>query len=332
MSITVWVSEISCAYIWSTPLKEIYVWTTKVRPTAAYINALIIWWWWGWWSGCSASSNCCSFPWWWWWAWWVIQLNCYEIWAWSYPIVVWYWWSWASRSLYSWSNGGCSSFLWCIAYWGWGWGWWCPNNSYKACCWASGWWAWYCWWAWQSIYSWQWHSWWEKWCCIASCLSQWWWGWGFCWAGTRWCVNVSSYPQMYCTNTGLWWEWITIDIAWCQEPFAWWGWGSGNYYCCSTMWWGCCWWWTWLCMKDWTKRYNYTGAYINKNCICSYNCNADTCWSWWGSQERYSWKWWWWIVVVWYPTWSINASWWTVVTRNWYTIHCFTSNWTLTVN
>ena len=34
MSIKIWTSEISCAYIWNTPLKWIYVWTTKVRPTS----------------------------------------------------------------------------------------------------------------------------------------------------------------------------------------------------------------------------------------------------------------------------------------------------------
>lgn len=33
MSITVWASEIKCAYLWSTPVKEVYVGTTKVRPS-----------------------------------------------------------------------------------------------------------------------------------------------------------------------------------------------------------------------------------------------------------------------------------------------------------
>ena len=52
MSITVWTSEIKCAYLWSTALKEIYVWTTKIRPPApkeAIVEFLLIGWWWSGW-------------------------------------------------------------------------------------------------------------------------------------------------------------------------------------------------------------------------------------------------------------------------------------------
>ena len=235
-----------------------------------------------------------SWWWWWWgWAWWVIQCSNYLLEAWAYSVVIWAWW--ISRwTCGNWSNWCNSTFNWKTAY-GWGGGGW---QDRPWCPWWSwGWWWyrtswWLSWWAWCS---WQWYAWWSS-----GCYSGWWWGgaWWVWTAGTRCCG-------------WMWWIGIQSNISWTMQRYAWWWswWEWGRW--CSTP--ANCWW-----TPSW--------------CVWS---NATICWAWWWWTycACWTWHWWNWIFILRYPTacWH-NITWWTCYTCWDYTIHCFTSNGTLTVN
>jgi len=227
-------------------------------------------------------------------------------------LLIW-WWGWA------WYN--CNQWGW----WGWAW-WYIENNCYPILQWSYpitiwAWWCMHCNW-WNSTFDKFFAYWGWAWANGAS-VEQWarWWSW--------WWWN-SSYDNAYCGqwNRWGWWYYNRPQVAsgwggwawspWCdattsQAP-SWWNWK------CSCISWSCvwyAWWWNW------------------KDCCCNRYWNG---WCWW------RWCWWWWgetwmqeewkswVFIARYPTacWY-NITWWTKYTCWGYTIHCFTSNWTLTV-
>lgn len=239
----------------------------------------------------------------WWWGWWYAN-NVNNSW----------WWGWAGWVIQ------CSNYLldiwsYCIVIWAWGSsgtssaGW----NGGNSCFWdfiACWWWGWgfantWCawwswWWAWfnLSYWSYAWGSWinWQWyawWCSYQNAWWGWWWAWQAWW---NW-AGAGSYIWW------SWWNWIQSDISWTMTWYAWWG--------------------TW-----WSYR----------NCDFGVSgCGQSCCGGWW-IWGRYCYAWTWgawrcWVFILRYPTacWY-DITWWTCYTCNDYTIHCFTSNSTLTVN
>lgn len=228
-----------------------------------------------------------------------------------------WWWGWAWWVIYSqslaidktntvvvwawWVSGnGWDSCINNVVAYGWGRWWvgtWCPW-------WSWGWWGFdnscYAWWYYLGIM--QWHCGWGS-----ACRGWWGWGWAW-WNGAAWACRV----------WWGWWLWIISCIEWANKCYAGWWWGYG--YC--TIWAGCYWggnWW-----KSWNSKW----------------CNATTCWSWWwgsGMSNCTGGNWGWWVVIIRYPTnWSYwitsSTGWNRCYVCNWYCIHCFSSNWTFTVN
>lgn len=217
-------------------------------------------------------------------------------------VVVWWWWGWASYSWWWgwwWAVCVCCEFAinkgsYSITVWSWWWydRWW----GYSYFNWVRA--NWWCWgtynWAWWA--SWSWRSWWGS---VAWCWYWWWW-----WAWWNW-------SSAYCSTYVYWWGWWAwVNWLWVMY---WWGWGWFWWY---SWWYWQSWWWTWGHASGWWSAAN--------------NCG------WWG------WAWWhrncwwngaWWLVKIRYLTGSwYNITWWNVSTSWDYTIHCFTSGGTLTVN
>lgn len=291
-------------------LQKRYVW---VEFNWAIIDFLLVW---GWWAGWGRD--------WWWWGWWgVIYCEDYELQAGNYSVVVWVWWKavhmwavWTATAAWN------SCFNWIVAC-RWGMWWWycCYNSSWCSTYiswqnWWSGWGGWF-WcvngWTW---ISWQWYAGWT-WKCWA--VTSGWWGWWGAWAVWANWTWSSTY--------GCWWVggiWFCSNIDWAYKYYwSWWSWwGCINVaWCCG---WGCGWscnistaacsrWGNWSCYWAWGWGW---GMYA-----------ANTACTWWG------WDWCQWVFIVRYPTacWY-NVTWWTKYTCWNYTIHRFTSNWTLTIN
>lgn len=319
MWISIWTGDITCAYLWTNPLSEIYVWATKVRPTIteALIDFLLVW---GWGAGWQSWGL------WWWggWAGWVVYCEWELLQTWTYSVCIWKW--------------GCGY----IAYWC------CPQRSGEDSCFISyvacgGGWGWY----WCATGTWylspNWYD-WASWWWGARCGSwgtgtQWcnWWAWvtwnakyGGSWGGgytSEWCIATTTWSGlMLCHNWGDGWLWYNSDITWQTEYYAYWGWGGA-----STRWTP----WDWHCWwGDWGTKCN---------CPCYANwCPATTYGSWWGwawdrctccSGRTYGGDGCQWIFIARYPSscWY-NISWGCKYECNWYCIHCFTSDGTLTVN
>jgi len=282
------------------------------NSTGKKVDFLLIGWGWNWWQYES----------WWGWAWWVIQCCNYVIPQWNYEITVWPWWNWfyprwSNPEYNTWCPWCDSCFDWLIAYW---WGWWWPQ-SYNWQPWWSWWgwgWSYWIWWAWCS---WQWYKWWDKWAnckCWWYCWAYRWWGWGWAWwPWCDWSTNCisSAFPDWNWHFWGMWWIWIQSDISWTMEWYAWGGSAS----------WDC----------DWRCR---TSANCWWTSSANNNQDATICWAWWGwvystNCSNKTWKWGNWLFIVRYKTacWY-NITWWTCYTCWDYTIHCFTSSWTLCVN
>lgn len=261
-----------------------------------YVDFLLVWWGWGWWweMNENASSG------WWWWAWGYVLCNNIFLTQWDYNIVVWNWWCW--QMMTCWCN-------WCdtsievnwnniVACWWW-WGWTRSVN------WRT-WWSWWWWWAndsyirsWWSWISWQWYSWWNW-------IANGWWGWGGPWSAwtTRWAC---------CWWMG--WDWKSFTIYWTTYCiWGWWWWWGYCYRWSWSWWWGD--WWIWRNSTRPTNWWTYCWA-----------------WGWWWWWWGWGCNWAWWVAIIWYPTscWY-TVTWWTCCTCWDYTIHCFTSNWTLCVN
>lgn len=287
---------------------------------AMIVDLLLVWWWAGWW--CATSWYC---RWWWGWGWWwITYCSNFELTQWNtYNIHIWSWW-WI---LANWCPSCVYNNDWLLLYsWWWGRWWWTPNwNVYNACdwdwwWWGSPWWKIYCWW--QSL-CWKWNWWVSTWACTI-----WWWGWWGWWCvGWNWCNWCASFWGN--ASWWNWWNWICTDISWELQWYWWWGWWWAwcKQYSTDTIlawlwqhwWWN--WWWCILC----------SGAYV----LCTSN-NATYYW-WWGWWWHAYWDWWWcwcqWIFVLRYPTacWY-DITWWCKYTCGDYTIHCFTSDWTLSVS
>ena len=292
MWIYVWDAEIKWIYLWDTLLKEVYLWDTKIRPT---IKEYIIDFLvvGGWWGwGWWARGN----AWWWGWAWGVIYCSCYTF-QWDCNIVI----GAGGTPSSNWGNSCFGSF---VAYWWWYWG--TPICASKWRPWG----AWASWWGGSVYCAWgtwcQWNAWWTG-------GSSWWWGWG--WFCSAW---ISA-------NGGNWWWgglWFQSNITGSNQCYAWW--------------WG---WWAWYRWGVWAWCYGWGngGIYADRSSSTIW-CPATRYWSWWwwqgGSCYNYGgWAWCQGIVVVRYPTacWY-NLSWGTKYTCGNYTIHCFTSDWTLTIS
>lgn len=315
MGIFLWDTAPSKIFIGSSEVASVWAWDTKIRPTNRILDFLLVWWWGAWWL---------SWGWLWWgWggAWGIIYCEWEIIETWNYMIHIWEWGCWLDL----WWNkqGGDSSFNNYIAYWGWG-GWYgCASGTWGSCpvwCnWASWWWG-------SRCGSWgigtQWCN-WGDWLITANSA-----GWGGGWYTTTWCVATrTGSTLLYCQNWGDWWLWYSSSITWQTEYYAyWWGWGAWNSRWAYGI--GSCWGWNW---GDWT------------NCPRNASwCSATTYGSWWG------WAWWrciccggkvcggngcQWVFIARYPSnCNYNITWGTKYECNWYCIHCFTSDWTLTVS
>lgn len=140
------------------------------------------------------------------------------------------------------------------------------------------------------------------------CWGSWWWG----WAWSAWCDATWTWSRCWWT----WWNGLSYSIEWSSKNYAWW-WGWG----------GRCGQWAW-------SFWGWTGGKLNVAPTA-----ATTCWSGggWSTQcwsETYrSGAWAWGIFVLRYccSCWY-SISWGTKYLCNWYCIHCFTSNGTLTVS
>lgn len=295
----VWWCAIKWAYVWWCAVKCIYVWGCKVRPSIRTVEWLLVGWGWAW----GRSRN---WAWWWGWAWWLIYCSSYDISPWSSCcIVVWAGWI-GGRTLCNASDlkWGDSCFGAIVAYGGWGWGGMLCSNNW--CPWWDGW-------SWggssacnlttSSWCPWQWNSGWP-WCQKAWAEAR---AWG--WGGFRsaWCDGA------VCQNG---WCWIVYSITGSNIRYAAWGWGGWYSLSCS-QWWGCGWcfnraWCSATCYGSW-----WGGGWMTQSNSC--------CVSWW------CWKAW--IFVLRYPT----SCWYDITGgckyTSWtYTVHCFTSNGTLTIN
>jgi len=277
--------------------KKIYIWVPSVT-----VDFLLVWWWgaWGrgvmgWWGG-------------WWWGW-VIYCTSYDVAKWTYCIKIWAWWTWNCTDTLAECHSWCLSCFWDMVAYG-GWGWWPWINS-TVCCfnWASGW-SWWGGWAftwccpWGMGWYWyasQWNNGW-----ISAAYESWWWGW--------W------YAVMGKTNTlrwGMWWCWLCVDISWSYARYWWWG---GGWWCNAGLaqdrWW--VWWGKWY---DWcnSSSYWWWGGWAWMTTSCT------VCKKWGNGCQG--------VFILKYPTacWY-SVSWWTTYTSWNYTIHCFTSDWTLTIN
>lgn len=285
-------SPLKCAYVWTTPVKCIYVWTTKVRPAWPQVDFLLIGW--GW----AGGSTTCYRNWaWWWGAGWVIYCKWYTLTPGTYCVTIGAWWAACPWGNYRWTQWWNSEWNWFVAYWG---GWGGAGHTANAIEQGGNGWSW-------------WGS-WPRYACAGGCGCPWQWNdggasqcrrsWGWGWYSSAWC----TWPGQYCG--GDWWDWLETDITWKTEYFAWWWgwwwstrWGTNSY-----------WWWTW-----------WTGG----------GTAWTTCGSGWGGSGSTitSWAWAWWVFIIRYACWTVNITWWNCkYLCNWYCIHCFTSNGTLTVS
>ena len=207
--------------------------------------------------------------------------------------VVTIWTWWAAWGDYStWKVWGDSCFNGIVAY-GWWWGGWYYCRWSQ---WASGWW-------WGTGNQ----SWWAHKC------YQWCYGWtwsAYAWAWGWWFSAIGGNANN--TTGGVWWCWKSSSISWAEMWYSWWWWGWWYYNAwCHWIWW--CW----------------SGCGRRQSCCYGWG------WWWWDncSWSNAWWAWMPWIFILRYPTaCGYYVSGWTCYTCWDYTIHCFTSSWTLTVN
>lgn len=271
MSITVWSSEIKCAYIWSTALKEIYVWTTKVRPTFPawpyYVNALVIWAWWPWWP----VSSCCYNGYYisgWWWSWAVCCYSSLQIKA-TASVIVWTPAAPSSSQVRSGASYLMSKNWYCEARWG---------TNYSECGSTAAqdklyWWE-----------SWSGCPWWNN-IELYSGRRMAWSGWGWAW----WCWCPAIYISCKCTCWGNWWAWL----CWYWGGWAWWG---SHWNWTATCWWG-------------QVNANATKYWWGGWWACLSRCSSHKwfCWCQWMVQICYLTNWGCWFCTA--TWWTITTSW-----------------------
>ena len=293
--------EPSKIFVWGSQVASVWAWDTKVRPVIkdAYIDFLLVAWGWAW------GRSRYAYGWGGWGAWWLICCLWYLLDT-TTCVTIWAWGVWSNTQCLGTCGSGCDSCFWSIvAYWGWGgWG---ANTAYSAWCpWADGW-SW-----WGSVNntcaswcSWQWKRGWKYWGNVGT------WGWG----GGYWSVWCD-----WCTvSVGCWWngwQWLCSDISWEYVWYAsggWGGWcGYGGSSCGGWCWWALnCAWIQASCYWSW----GWGGGQTNK---------AACCYKWWDGCQ--------WVFIARYPAnCNYNITWGTKYECNWYCIHCFTSDWTLSL-
>ena len=233
-----------------------------------------------------------------WWGWW----------GWNINKASWWWWAW-------WLLHCCdyliTSWQYCVVVWDWWWTWawysqtewfnWC-NSTFD---WITAYW----WWGWAGT---SWYNYWQNW------WSWWWWGWCAWWTWCAWQWHNWGCWAWYSSSSSGWWGWWWAGSNWCNWQ--------------RTYWWL---WWTWCTLNISWVSYTYSKGWDGSACLGS-------CWTP-GNWVNY-WDWWWWacwcnwycwhswIFIARYPTacWY-SIIWWCKYTCGDYTIHCFTSDWTLTV-
>lgn len=234
-----------------------------------------------------------------WWGWW----------GWNINKASWWWWAW-------WLLHCCdyliTSWQYCVVVWDWWWTW-AWRSQTEWCNWCNSTFDWitaYWWWGWAGT---QWYDYWQNW------WSWWWWGWCAWWTWCVWQWHDWGKWAWYSSSSSGWWGW------W----WAWWAW------CCWSRpyWWL---WWTWCTLNISWVSYTYSRGWDGSACLGS-------CWT--PRDWVNYWDWWWWacwcywycwhswIFIARYPTacWY-NISWWCKYTCWDYTIHCFTSDGTLTIS
>lgn len=295
--------EISSVYLWTNSNIEVYAWVDKIRPIIkdATIEWLLVWWGGAWgrarcrawgWGGAGGLIYCAS--------------ETLPIWT-CCCVVIWAWGTGAASSYnpanYKWGNSCFGSV---VAYWGWGWGWMCAYNRWCAwAAWGSGWWGAACNAAWgtrcDASYGncgWAWYN------------TTWGWGWGAwgAWCPANWAGNYYWWA---------WWCWCTSSISGVSVVYAA-GWGWGGCTGRSNSQWGGC---GWCYRVAWCAATTYWSWWGWAWCTAS-----NTCCMAWGSGCQ-------WVFIARYPSnCKFNVTWGTKYECNWYCIHCFTSNWTLTVS
>lgn len=288
-------------YIWTSKLKCAYVWTTPVKCIYVWTTKVrpsdpsivdFALIWW-WWGGGYTSG---WYPWWWWGGGQVIICSNFSLQPWDYCVIV---WEWGCGMMCS-CNWGDTKFNWITAYW---WGAWWPTER-NGCNWWNWWWGWGSWsgtihrgWCWCSWFNWG----------SGSHYAGAWWG---AWAWGSWCSSSQTRGGLWgsCTNVRL-----TCNCS--MGNFA----GGWGWWWCS---WGAAfsWGWGWAWgprQKDW--------------------CSATGIWGWWGwgwwGWTRNWWNWWWGAFILTYRCdCNYNISWGTKSLCGVVCVHCFTSDWTLTVS
>ena len=304
MWVSIWTSDIACAYVGSSPLSEIYVWDVKVRPiiTTKIIDYLLVggWGWGGTWSMGWGGA----------WGWGGVVSWCETItWKCVFTITIW--------------NGGSNNATWgnscfvsdntsIVWYWGGGWG---NSKGLSNCNWRNG-----------GSWGWGWGGTWPT--TAGTALDQNYWKdggrgyndtcWAWAWGGGR-CKAGGSPAGRYCG-----WGWgcgYYSDISWEWMRYGSWGtWGgrSGSFpWVCGGWYWG-----SWYC-SPWGNATTYWsgwgGGWVARSSSAALlSCGGCGCQG---------------IFIARYPAscWY-DISWGTKYECNWYCIHCFTSDWTLTVN
>ena len=228
----------------------------------------------------------------------------------DFLLVAWGWW---------WGTSGCT----------WNWWWWAGWLIYCCCyCFSCPWeypvviwagWAsrtawsnsefnWiiaYGWWQWSNWPKSRWWCWWSWW--GGGCQ---WWGYACAWQWHDW-----GWGAWYSSSSSWWW---------------WGGWAGGVWWWGSRPWWWV--WWCWCTLNITGENYTYASGWAGTAC----------CGSSWTIQDWVNyWDGWWWGGCAWhagvfilrYPTYCAHTiTWWIKYRCNWYCIHCFTSDWTLTIN
>ena len=241
--------------------------------------------------------------------------------------VFWGWGGWNEERpvvdfvlVWGWGAGkGCTAGRW----WGWG-GWWVVINCWYELlldCYNVVIWDWWCtesgnWWDscfWNMYAKWGygangciWGSWWWD--------KYWWWNWCIGWTGktSRWWWGGGAWQNGWTdSNRRKGWDWLCTDISG-DCCWYWWGWSGG---CCTST--NCTWWqwWGWQWGKCWCSA-TYYG------------------WGWGGScSSTRWWCWYQWVFIVRYPNnCGYDICWGNKYECNWYCVHCFESNGTLTIN
>lgn len=116
---------------------------------------------------------------------------------------------------------------------------------------------------------------------------------------TAWTTYYYNVFAVWDNDEVIWWVWVSgipLSAPTLEYILVWWGWAWWRARCHA-------WWWGW--------------AWCTASSLC--------CLAWW--------NWCQWVFIARYPAncWY-NISWWCKYECNWYCIHCFTQDWTLTVN